>query len=195
MTPAMRFSTRLFLRSWVAVLFCTLLAASLAWTDKAFSADPILLGPSEGVTVTCAAGVEDCPKPLPGNSHAVVHSQLANQDGGASCRECHGVPGEAVTAGQTMLCSQYPFRFPGIVMIDPNTGSALADPVSGHLIVTGGEIGGYNAGADVECRDCHYPHQRGVKEPEDREIHAGCLDCHRRVGSDSLRPGVKEDDD
>lgn len=179
------------------VLWCLLYACMLifgGYSATANAADPIMLAPSESITLSCAAGMEDCPSPLPGNPHAVVHSQLASQDGGVSCRQCHGVPGEAVTAGQTMLCSQYPFRYPGTVMIDPNTGIALVDPVSGSMIVTGDHIGGYDPGMEVACRDCHYPHQRGVREPKDRDIHAGCLDCHRRVGSDDLRRGVRDDD-
>jgi hypothetical protein len=165
----------------------------MLFVGSVYGADPLMLSPAESVTVHCAAGAQDCPKPYPGNRHAVVHPSLAAQDGGASCRECHGQPGEAVTQAQTMLCSQYDFRYPGIVMLDPNNGNALTDPVSGTVIVSGGGIAGYDPGMDVACRDCHYPHASRTKV-EDRDIHEGCLDCHRRVGSDDVRRGIDRDD-
>lgn len=121
--------------------------------------------------------------PSIGNKHAVVHGTLAAEDGGQSCRECHTANGDAVVSNYTMLCSQYSFSKPGRTIPDPVTGLPAADPVSGTQIVSGLGIAVLYPNDLVRCSDCHNPHRNPSHKVEDRDVHAGCLDCHRRVGS------------
>jgi len=182
-------------------LFCTfMLVLALALiTGWAMAAEPLTLAPGEGINLSCETPGQ-CPEvnlPLPGNPHAAIHSQLASENGPGQCLECHRSGGEAVTQGQTMLCSQYPFRYPGIVAINPNTGNPLEDPVTGGMLISGGHIGVYDPGMAVVCRDCHYPHQSGGGKVEDSDRHAGCVDCHRNggFGEASEREGRRSFDD
>lgn len=148
--------------------------------------ETVTLAPGESASVVCLAGDGECVA-LPGNPHAVMHSKLANENGYEPCAVCHQSGGDAVTAKQVMLCSQWDFRYPGIAMLDPATGLVLTDPVTGREIFTGGEVAGYDPGREVACRDCHYPHSTPGADVENRDIHAGCLDCHRRGGSGDRR--------
>lgn len=131
----------------------------------------------------CAGDVITIEAPSIGNKHAVVHGELAAQDSGRSCRECHTAGGEAIVSNYTMLCSQYSFVNPGRSIPDPITGLPATDPVSGTQIVSGRGIAVLYPNDLVRCSDCHNPHRSPQHKVEDREVHAGCLDCHRQVGS------------
>lgn len=159
-----------------------------------------LLAFGETVNVTLECNSNDCPicpecpvnTPVvySANRHAIVHSTLAQQDGGESCRDCHRPGGTAITSGYVGLCSQYNFCTQrdedkecqvGVALLD-SYDNEMFDPVSGMKVVTGGKVAGYPANRLVLCSDCHYPHRSGAKV-EDFMVHAGCLDCHKKAGS------------
>lgn len=79
-------------------------------------------------------------------------------------------------------------------MVNDADGNPVVDPVSNEPIVSGGGTAVLYAGDQVTCHMCHYPHKTADFKAEDDFIHAGCLDCHARVGSDDLK-GEDDDDD
>lgn len=178
-----------FLTSLVLVLSLAATAQAKVW----YSSDDVVGSPMvrddppveivEVCDEDCAGDVITVEVPSIGNKHAVVHGTLAAQDSGAACRECHRPNGEAVVNNYTMLCSQYSFSKPGRTIPDPITGLPASDPVSGTQIVSGLGIAVLYPNDLVRCSDCHNPHRSPSHKVEDREVHAGCLDCHRQVGS------------
>ena len=143
--------------------------------------------------------------PRPGNAHAVYHPDAVKKNGFANCQTCHSptstTPAKVGVAG-SFICSQYEFCTSGsiagktsckigVTWNDLLTGDPVIDPVTKDRIVSGGKVGGYATGDIPQCRDCHYPHAT-IKEPPKKSIHFGCLDCHKGVGNEDLKPGIKK---
>jgi hypothetical protein len=143
--------------------------------------------------------------PRPGNAHAVYHPDAVKKNGYANCMTCHSptstTPAKVGVAG-SFICSQYEFCTSGLIggkteckigvtWNDVLTGDPVIDPITKDRIVSGGKVGGYAPGAIPACRDCHYPHAT-IKEPPKKSIHFGCLDCHKGVGNEDLKPGIKK---
>lgn len=179
----------------IAILLCFpfyVNADKIWYSTEDVLGSPIVLDnpPSEIIEVCdedCVGEVIVVELPSIGNKHAVVHGELAKQDSGRSCRECHTAGGEAVVANDSMLCSQYSFIYPGRTITDPVTGLPAKDPVSGTTIVSGKGIAVLYPNDQVLCSDCHNPHRSPKHKVEDFMVHAGCLDCHRKVGSGDRR--------
>ena len=146
--------------------------------------------------------------PMPGNSHAVIHSSNAKLQGYAKCQECHSMTSATpakVSASGVFVCSQYNFCtsgttggksncLSGVTFTHPVTGAPIVDPISKLPIVTGTGIGGYAPNTMTpQCRDCHYPHKTpGMAESQTSMIHEGCLDCHVAVGNSNRKPGIRD---
>ena len=175
--------------------FLLILSAFAAITATA--AD-ILLSPgqSSSITATCISCppppppveiIKEVPvevkvaSPRPGNAHAVYHPDSVKKNGYANCITCHSptstTPAKVGVAG-SFICSQYEFC----------TSGNIAGKTSCKIGVT---VGGYATGDIPQCRDCHYPHAT-IKEPPKKSIHAGCLDCHKAIGNEDLKPGIKK---
>lgn len=143
--------------------------------------------------------------PRPGNAHAVYHPDSVKKNGYANCQTCHApastTPAKVGPAG-SFICSQYEFCTSGLIggatsckigvtWNDLLSGDPVIDPITKDRIVSGGKVGGYAPGAIPQCRDCHYPHAT-IKEPPKKSIHFGYLDCHKGVGNEDLKPGIKK---
>ena len=143
--------------------------------------------------------------PMPGNSHAVIHSTNAKAQGYAKCQTCHSMtsttPAQVSNSG-VFLCSQYNFCssgtiggksncLSGVTFNHPVTGAQIVDPISKLPIVTGVDMGGYAPNTMTpQCRDCHYPHQTSNAKPQTSMIHEGCMDCHVGVRNSGLKSGI-----
>ena len=195
-----------------------LIIAALA-AASSMAADLLLSpGQSASVTATCLSCppppppievikevIKEVASPRPGNAHAVYHPDSVKKNGFASCQTCHSptstTPAKVGVAG-SFICSQYEFCTSGniagktsckigVTWNDLLTGDPVIDPVTKDRIVSGGKVGGYAPGDIPACRDCHYPHAT-IKEPPKKSIHFGCLDCHKGVGNEDLKPGIKK---
>lgn len=170
--------------------------------------------------VKCAAAIpgEECP-PVEtvylksyGKAHGGNHTSAAKVPGAyAQCVTCH-ISGEesgsivnadysfcpakeAVIFANPAIMQALGLRVPVMLgeMLPLATGGYFRDEILDQDIVCGGDLGCYKKGEVPLCLDCH--HHDG--DPEDaglssRDVHNGCLDCHTRVASGSLRPGIKD---
>ena len=79
-------------------------------------------------------------------------------------------------------------------------GTTFLDGWTKQPIVVGGQMGGYAPGETPLCVHCHNHYGRSPEQVgwRSQTVHYGCLDCHTRVDSTSLKPGIENlvgDDD
>lgn len=179
-------------------------------------AQDIVLDIDEAVTISCSdLTPTECPPTTVeyiksyGKAHGGNHTLAATLPGAyAVCTACHyegSTEGdiqnadysfcparEAVEFGNPDILNALGIRVPSMLGLQMPLadGTYFRDDILDQDIICGGALGCYARGEVPLCLDCH--HHDG--EPEglnSRDVHNGCLDCHRRVGSSSLRDGIK----
>lgn len=167
-------------------------------------------GENGKVIVQCLG---ECPVtfiPSPGKAHGGSHPTLAKLKGKTYCDTCH-YPNtlDAKAPSDYSFCpSRETANFgnstiraflgwPQLSMdgqqIPLPDGTFFRDKVTDTDIYCGGNAGCYNTlvNESAACVDCHMPHDNG-RSVRSSDIHEGCLDCHRSVGSGDLRSGLPE---